>query len=203
MKIINIQKIQSISNINLKMKIILSVFIVGGAIFSWKNFDFVVSDILMMVFFAIFLLWNIPGKISAILALGCLISCPILVIAEKDKLAETMAVQAYLFLTMTVILQVVELKRKKEVGEMKEISEVKEKILNKKNNIILWAVSFSKKALKILVPISVAFLVSSLVLLAFSQKKLAEIFYSWMLFVFGLIALALIVKVFAQNKIKK
>jgi len=171
------------------------------AVVIFLNFNLTAS--LNWLIFLAFLFYGWESRIVAGGALIFLITCPILLAFHQDALAETMAVQAYLFLTMTVILQVVELKRKKEVGEIKETSNIKEKILNKKNNIILWAISFSKKALKILVPISVAFLVSSLVLLAFSQKKLAEIFYAWMLFVFGLIALALIVKVFAKNKIKK
>lgn len=178
------------------------LLILAVVIFLNFNLD---ASLNWMIFLA-FLFYGWENCIVAFGALIFLISCPILLAFHQDKLAETMAVQAYLFLVMAVILQVVELKRKKEVGEVKEVREVREisqKILTKKNNFIFWIILFSKKALKILVPISVAFLVSSIILLAFSQKKLAETFYFLMLVFSGLIAVALIVSAFGKNKIKK
>jgi uncharacterized membrane protein len=59
----------------------------------------------------LFLVYEWENRIIAFLALVSLASCPVLLSFKKDALAETMAVYAYFFLVMTVVLQIVEYKR--------------------------------------------------------------------------------------------
>lgn len=66
--------------------------------------------ILWMLFFS-FLLYDWENRIIAGLALVFLASCPFLLIYKKEALAEIMAIYAYYFLVMAVVLQIVELKR--------------------------------------------------------------------------------------------
>lgn len=61
--------------------------------------------------FVLFLLYEWENRIIGVLAIGSLITCPILLQFKHDDWAELMAVYAFFFLTMTVVLQIVEYKR--------------------------------------------------------------------------------------------
>jgi len=54
----------------------------------------------------LFYAWD--SRIVAGVVLAFLISCPILLIFERENIAEQMAIYAYYFLVMTVVLQIKE-----------------------------------------------------------------------------------------------
>ncbi|KKQ14977.1 MAG: hypothetical protein US25_C0015G0010, partial [Candidatus Moranbacteria bacterium GW2011_GWE1_36_7] len=80
--------------------------LVVTAYFAWGC-----SASLNWLLFLTFLFYGWENRIVAILALISLATCPFLLAFKKDTLAETMAVSAYFFLVMTVVLQMVEFKR--------------------------------------------------------------------------------------------
>jgi len=69
------------------------------------------ESIFFIVLFLFFLFYSWDSRIIAVLALISLASCPILLSFKKDDWAEQMAVYAYFFLVMTVVLQIIEYKR--------------------------------------------------------------------------------------------
>jgi len=77
-----------------------------GAYFLWD-----LSSALLWLLFLLFLVYEWENRIIGVLALISLASCPFLLQFKKDALAEQIAVYAYFFLVMTVILQIVEYKR--------------------------------------------------------------------------------------------
>lgn len=84
------------------------VVVVGILLFIWS------TDIVSTLFFIGFLLFVLYGwdsRVVAVLALISLVSCLFLLIAKQDVFAEQMAVFAYYFLVITVILQIIEYKR--------------------------------------------------------------------------------------------
>ncbi len=67
-----------------------------------------------IIFLTIFIIFAVYGWDSRIITTGALIflaSCPFLLIFKQNPLAEQMAVYAFFFLTMTVVLQIIEHKR--------------------------------------------------------------------------------------------
>lgn len=81
--------------------------IVAGLFFWWSG----LSAGLLWFLFLMFLFYEWDNRIIGVLALIFLASCPFLLQFKQDALAEQMAVYAYFFLVMTVILQIVEYKR--------------------------------------------------------------------------------------------
>jgi len=81
-----------------------------SAYFLWD-----LSSALLWLLFLVFLVYEWENRIIAVLALISLASCPVLLSFKKDALAEQMAVYAYFFLVMTVVLQIVEYKRHPEL----------------------------------------------------------------------------------------
>lgn len=65
--------------------------------------------------FLMFLAYKWDSRIIAVLALISLVICPFLLIADKETVAEKIAIYAYYFLVMTVILQIMELVREKKL----------------------------------------------------------------------------------------
>jgi len=61
--------------------------------------------------FVLFLVYEWENRIIGGAALVSLITCPILLSLGKNDWAEEMAIYAYFFLAMTVVLQIVEFKR--------------------------------------------------------------------------------------------
>lgn len=68
--------------------------------------------------FMMFLLYDWDDRVIGSAALASLVSCPILLALKKEAAAETMAVWAFFFLTMTVALQIVSLRRHPERFEV-------------------------------------------------------------------------------------
>ncbi len=77
--------------------------------------QFSLESIIFLTLFVSFALYSWDSRIVATGALISLASCPILLIAKKDAYAEQMAVYAYYFLVITVILQIIEYKRHPEL----------------------------------------------------------------------------------------
>jgi len=89
-----------------KWRGLLALALSIGAFFLWG-----LSSALLWLLFLLFLVYEWENRIIAFLALISLTTCPFLLHFKKDKLAETMAVYAFFFLVMTVVLQIVEYKR--------------------------------------------------------------------------------------------
>ncbi|MFA5993706.1 MAG: hypothetical protein WC823_01975 [Parcubacteria group bacterium] len=104
---------------------------VAGVFLAQQNFDFTLLGTLILLYFGLSLVWRISSRISAALALVFLASCPVLLMLGQDALAETMAVQAYYLLVVTVVLQLVELKQGTAVGQGEQV--VWKKMLAGKN----------------------------------------------------------------------
>jgi hypothetical protein len=68
------------------------------------------SSAILWLLFLTFLAYGWENRIIAALALLSLIVCPILLTFKKEVLAEQMAVYAFFFLVMTVILQIIDYK---------------------------------------------------------------------------------------------
>lgn len=70
---------------------------------------------LLWFLFLAFALYDWDNRVIGVMALIFLVSCPFLLSFEQDALAEQMAVYAYFFLVMTVVLQIIEYKRHPEL----------------------------------------------------------------------------------------
>ena len=88
------------------------VLIFAVILFIW-NFN--LETIVLLTLFIAFALYEWDSRIIATGALISLASCPVLLISKQDALAEQMAVYAYFFLVMTVVLQIIEYKRHPEL----------------------------------------------------------------------------------------
>lgn len=97
------------------IKAVLSGVLTLSALIFGRSNGFSFFEMLVLIYFIIALIWNISSRISASLALFCLICCPILLILKKDSLAEVFAIFAYYFLVITVIQEIFELKKAKKV----------------------------------------------------------------------------------------
>lgn len=74
-----------------------------------------ISAGLLWFLFLAFALYDWDNRVIGVMALISLASCPFLLSVKQDALAETMAVYAYFFLVMTVVLQIIEYKRHPEL----------------------------------------------------------------------------------------
>lgn len=70
---------------------------------------------LLWFLFLAFILYDWDNRVIGVMALVALASCPILLSFKQDIWAEKMAVYAYFFLVMTVVLQIIEYKRHPEL----------------------------------------------------------------------------------------
>ena len=84
------------------------VLLIMVALIFWK---LGINAGLLWFLFLSFLFYGWENRIIAVCALISLASCPFLLSFKKDAWAETMAIYAYYFLVMTVVLQIVEYKR--------------------------------------------------------------------------------------------
>ncbi|HCP08536.1 MAG TPA: hypothetical protein DIT25_01925 [Candidatus Moranbacteria bacterium] len=80
-------------------------------IFFFRIYDF--SSATLWGIFIAFLVFRWDSRWIAGMALVSLASCPFLLLFKEDKLAEQMAVYAFFFLTMVVVLQIIELYEEK------------------------------------------------------------------------------------------
>jgi len=72
---------------------------------------------LLWLLFLAFALYDWDNRIIGVMALISLATCPLLLALKQDAYAEQMAVYAYFFLVMVVVLQIIEYKRHPEVFE--------------------------------------------------------------------------------------
>lgn len=98
------------------------------ALIYWK---FGLNGALLWLLFLSFLFYGWENRIIATAALLCLASCPFLLHYKKDDLTETMAVYAYFFLVMTVVLQMAELKREESQSKQKPVNRIFFKLMEK------------------------------------------------------------------------
>jgi len=66
------------------------------------------ESICFLMFFLAFLMYRWSSRLPGVLAILTLTACPILLALKLDAAAEQTAVYAYLFLVMTVVLQIIE-----------------------------------------------------------------------------------------------
>jgi len=90
-----------------------ALIVIFIALLSIWNFHF--ESVIFLTIFVAFAFYGWDSRIVATGALVSLASCPFLLIAKQDVLAEQMAVYAYYFLVITVILQIIEYKRHPEL----------------------------------------------------------------------------------------
>ncbi|MEA1963458.1 MAG: hypothetical protein U9M94_04470 [Patescibacteria group bacterium] len=101
---------------------LLAVFF---ALIFWK---ISLSAALLWVLFFSFLFYKWENRVIVSLALLCLMSCPFLLAGGNQEMAEIMAVYAYYFLAMGVVLQIIEFKRNPERIFEKQINNDDEKL---------------------------------------------------------------------------
>ncbi len=82
--------------------------------------EFKTESIFFLITFSAFLLYGWDSRVVAGGALVSLASCPFLLIVGEDAFAEQMAVYAYYFLVMTVVLQIIEFKLHPELSTEEE-----------------------------------------------------------------------------------
>ena len=63
---------------------------------------------MLWALFAFFFVYRWSSRVPGVLAILTLTACPILLALKLDAAAEQTAVYAYLFLVMTVVLQIIE-----------------------------------------------------------------------------------------------
>jgi hypothetical protein len=98
---------QAVADIkNKKWRGLIALTLAIAAYFLWG-----LSSALLWLLFMAFLVYGWENRLIVVFALISLTSCPFLLSFKKDAWAETMAIYAYFFLIMTVILQLVEYKR--------------------------------------------------------------------------------------------
>ena len=101
------------------------------------------AGILWFLFLS-FVAFEWDTRVTGLFALVCLVSCPILLAFNQSDAAETMAVYAYYFLVMTIVLQLIELKRhperfpepEEEPEVVVEVKPVVKKVLLEKEPIV-------------------------------------------------------------------
>lgn len=100
-----------------KWRILFAIMLSGGAYYLWG-----LSSGLLWLLFFVFLFCAWENRVIAAMALVSLSSCPVLLQFKQDKVAEEMAVYAYFFLVMTVVLQMIEYRREGRAEKKKEKS---------------------------------------------------------------------------------
>ncbi|MBA4317849.1 MAG: hypothetical protein C0412_05565 [Flavobacterium sp.] len=108
---IKIPKFKLSDQRKLRLKLALSVAMVVGAFAAKQYFEHTIVGTLILAYFGLSLLWGWSSRISASGALLFLAGCPALLILKNDALAETFAIYAYYLLVITVVGEIVDLKR--------------------------------------------------------------------------------------------
>lgn len=98
------------------------ILIIVVLFFIWKVN---IEAIIFLTLFITFAIYDWESRVLATGALVSLASCPVLLILKQDTLAEQMAVYAYYFLVMTVVLQIIGFKRHPESFKEEEHPEEK------------------------------------------------------------------------------
>ena len=108
---IKIPKFEFSDQKKFRLKLGLSLAIIVAAFVAKQNFDFTFFGTLILIYFGISIIWKLSSRIAAGLALFFLASCPVLLIFKNEALAETFAVYAYYFLVITVIDEIISLRK--------------------------------------------------------------------------------------------
>ena len=85
---------------------VVTIFLTAGTYWLWGP-----NAAILWFLFLAFLLYDWDNRVIGTFAILSLITCPVLLSFNQSALAETMAVYAYYFLVMTVVLQIVEFKQ--------------------------------------------------------------------------------------------
>lgn len=93
------------------IRVSLSIIWVVAIFFIATSYALAAAEMAILTYLGISIIWKLSSRISAFLALLFLASCPILIILKNDALAETMAVYAYYLLVITVIQEIVSLRK--------------------------------------------------------------------------------------------
>lgn len=100
-------------------KMFRNIILLGWLIltfFVWKRYDLSFFEMAILAYLGISLIWKTPSRFSAGLALIFLALAPIFLMLKNEALAETVAVYAYYFLVITVLQEILELRREKKIG---------------------------------------------------------------------------------------
>lgn len=89
--------------------LILAIGLAMGIYFKWQ-----ILDIIVYLIFLRMILIPFPSKYPAFVTLIFLITTPILLIAKKNDWAEQVAVYAYYFMVMTVLMIIYESRKERE-----------------------------------------------------------------------------------------
>jgi hypothetical protein len=84
-------------------------FLIIAFILAWVLWG--ISAGLLWLLFLAFAFYDWDNRVIGVMALFSLATCPFLLSFKQDALAEKVAVYAYFFLVMTVVLQIIEYKR--------------------------------------------------------------------------------------------
>lgn len=95
------------SQVKQKPLLLLVAVVVAVNMYIWMGLR---AGILWLVWVA-FALYEWDNRIIGVAAILCLASCPFLLQFNQKDWAELMAVYAFFFLSMTVVLQIIEFKR--------------------------------------------------------------------------------------------
>lgn len=96
---------------NTLLRIIIEVAILGLAVWLGFYLGWRIWDTALFVFFIGIILRPVTSRIPAAGALFFLSLTPFFLIAEKKEMAESLAIYAYYFLVMTVMMGVYEIRR--------------------------------------------------------------------------------------------
>lgn len=98
----------------------LYVFLICIGVALLSLWGFKIETIIFSALFALFAYYSWDNRVTATGALVCLAICPVLLILKQDAYAEVVAIYAYYFLIVTVLLQLIEYKRHPENFEENE-----------------------------------------------------------------------------------
>ncbi len=93
------------------IRITLSIIWVIVVFFIATSYALAAAEMAILAYLGISIIWKLSSRISAFVAILFLASCPILLLLKNDALAETLAVYAYYFLVITVIQEIISLRK--------------------------------------------------------------------------------------------
>lgn len=97
-----------------KLRLFVSAVWLILTVYLKLKFDLAFLETLILAYFGLALVWTLKSRISATLALFFLVCEPFLLYMKNDTLAETFAVYAYYFLVITVIQEILALRKAEE-----------------------------------------------------------------------------------------
>lgn len=89
----------------------LSIIWIIVVFFAATSYALSVAEVFILAYFGISMIWELSSRISAFAALILIASEPFLLYFKNDALAETLAVYAFYFLVITVIQEMISLRK--------------------------------------------------------------------------------------------